>query len=79
MTRPDEKSDVEFVQWALGGIDLGVDADMSALFQNETVIARLREALAPDALVEFATPDGGFMGEMAGPFHGVEGLQRAWA
>ena len=79
MTRPDGQSDVEFVQWALGGIDLGVDADMSALFQHETVIARLREALAPDALVEFATPDGGFMGEMAGPFHGVEGLQRAWA
>ena len=45
MTRPDGQSDVEFVQWALGGIDLGVDADMSALFQHETVIARLREAL----------------------------------
>ncbi len=43
MTRPDEVSNVELVQWALGGIDLGVDADMSALFQSETVVARLRE------------------------------------
>jgi ketosteroid isomerase-like protein len=52
---------------------------MMALFQRETVVARLEDALAPDALVEFATPYGGFMGEMAGPFRGVEGLQRAWA
>jgi ketosteroid isomerase-like protein len=79
MNRPAGQSDAEFIRWALGSIELGVEADMTALFQNETVISRLRDALAPDAVIEFATPYGGFMGEMAGPFRGLEGLQRAWA
>jgi ketosteroid isomerase-like protein len=78
MTRPPGLSDVEFVRWAFGDVELGTATDMKALFQRETVIARLQEALAEEAPVEFATPDGGFMGEMAGPFRGVEGLQRAW-
>jgi hypothetical protein len=78
VTRPAGLSDVEFVRWALGGVELGSDTDMTRMFQQETVIARLEEALASDAVIEFATPYGGFMGEMAGPFRGLEGLQRAW-
>jgi ketosteroid isomerase-like protein len=70
---------VDLVRWAFGGIELGVDNEMRAMFQNETVVGRLEQVLAPDAIVEFATPYGGFMGEMAGPFKGLEGLQHAWA
>ena len=79
MTRPPGLSDPEFVRWAFGDIELGKATDMKALFQRETVAARLEEALAEDAPVEFATPYGGFMGEMAGPFRGLEGLQRSWS
>ena len=79
MTRPAGQTDVEFVQWAFGEIELGAATDMIALFEHEPIVARLEGALAPDALVEFETPDGGFMGGMAGPFRGLAGLQRGWA
>jgi ketosteroid isomerase-like protein len=63
---------VAFVRWALGDIEMG------KFFQRPEVIERLADALAPDAPIEFQTPDGGFMGGMAGPFAGLEGLQAAW-
>jgi len=72
------RSDLELVQWALGNVELGVPVDLSRMFEQEGIIERLGTTLAPDASIEFATPYGGFMGEMAGPFQGLDGLQRAW-
>ena len=61
------------------GIEIGADTDMRALFADPGALARLEEAIAPDAVVEFATPDGGFVGDMGGPFRGLDGLREGWA
>jgi ketosteroid isomerase-like protein len=73
------ESDIELVRWALGDIDDGATIDMQARFREPFLVERLGRVLAPDASIEFQTPDGGFMGGMAGPFRGLEGLQTAWA
>ena len=61
------------------GMELGADHDMRSLLADPEAIARLEAAIAPDAVVEFATPDGGFVGDMGGPFRGVDGLREGWA
>jgi ketosteroid isomerase-like protein len=78
MTLPAGLSALGLVRWTFGDLELGAETDMKALFQQEAMLARHEEAIAPDAPIEFATPYGGFMGEMAGPFRGPEGLRRGW-
>ena len=75
--RPESGS--ELVRWALGDAEVGSPIDMQTLFTEPLLVERLGAVLAPDASIEFVTPDGGFMGGMAGPFQGLEGLQNAWA
>jgi hypothetical protein len=41
-------------------------------------VERLEGAIASDASIEFASPYGGFVGDMAGPFQGLEGLRLGW-
>lgn len=72
-------ADVEVVRAAFGGIVVGSEIDMGALFADEEGLARLAELIRDDAVVEFATPDGGFVGDMAGPFRGAPGLRQGWA
>jgi len=73
------ESGIALVRWALVDVHLGTPTDMEALFKQPALIERLGEVLAADAPIEFITPDGGFMGGMAGPFRGLEGLQAGWA
>lgn len=52
--------------------------DLKAALDDETALARLRQIVDPEAEVRFIGPDGGAIGMMRGPFHGVEGLQAGW-
>lgn len=71
---------VDFVKAAFAGrLPEGATVDMDALFADEALQANLARVIDDTALVEFATPDGGFMGDMAGPFRGHEGLRAGWA
>lgn len=73
-------ADVELVRRALGpNFEAGQPADLVGSFGDPVVRERLEALLAPDASIEFATPDGGFVGEMAGPFAGLEGFLAGWA
>lgn len=42
------------------------------------LIETIRELIDDDAVVEFATPEGGFVGGMAGPFRGADGYLAGW-
>ena len=72
------QADLELVASAFGGVRAGVEIDMAAFFAEESVVADLAAAMTDDADVEFVTPDGGFVGEMAGPFRGPDGLRTGW-
>ena len=52
--------------------------DLKAALDDEGALARLRQIVDPEAEVRFIGPDGGAIGIMRGPFHGVEGLQAGW-
>lgn len=52
--------------------------DVKELVEDAEVMEANRGVVAPDALIEFATPDGGFVGGMAGPFQGADGLLAGW-
>jgi ketosteroid isomerase-like protein len=73
-----ERTPTELVQWAFGDIAIGSETDMKTVFDDATASARLAEIVAPEAPIEFTTPEGGLMGEMAGPWHGFDGLRAAW-
>ena len=49
-----------------------------ASFLAERGFARFEAVTAPEAAVEFPAPDGGLVGEMGGPFQGVDGLRAGW-
>ena len=70
--------DLDLVTGAFG-IELGADLDMRALFADPERMARMERAIAPEAVIEFATPDGGFVGDMGGPFRGIAGMREGWA
>lgn len=72
-------SNVEIVQqmWS-GRFTRPNPVEITSLFEDTVVLDANRRWLAPDAKVEFATPDGGFLGAMGGPFAGPGGLIDAW-
>jgi ketosteroid isomerase-like protein len=78
VSEPGRRTPVELVRWAFGDVEIGTETDMRALFEDPGATARLERAVAPDAPVEFTTPEGGLMGDMAGPWLGFEGLRDAW-
>jgi ketosteroid isomerase-like protein len=77
MTSPE----IELIVEALGDPEIasGAPVDMVELFARPDTTARLERTIDPEAVIEFPTPDGSFMGGMAGPFRGAAGLQTAWA
>jgi ketosteroid isomerase-like protein len=54
------------------------EIDMCELIDDEPFWARVNELFAPDADVQFITPDAGGMGGMAGPFRGPAGFRAGW-
>ena len=73
-------SNVENVQRMWNGrFSSGEAVDVIGLLADEEVLDANRRMIAPDATVEFATPDGGFLGGMAGPFTGADGMIAAWS
>jgi ketosteroid isomerase-like protein len=52
--------------------------DLKPALDDEGALARLRQIVDPEAEVRFIGPDGGAIGIMRGPFHGVDGLQAGW-
>ena len=72
------QADLDLVQNAFSFV-LGEDIDMREVILSPQLSGPLEAALAPDAVIEFATPDGGFVGDMAGPFRGPEGMRAGWA
>jgi ketosteroid isomerase-like protein len=59
--------------------DPGPDGvDFKAFIEQEDLWARTEGLIADDAPIRFITPDGGFMGGMAGPFNGREGFRAGW-
>jgi hypothetical protein len=72
-------SNVERVQEMWNGRFASSEAvNVFELLADQEVLDANRRTLAPDATVEFATPDGGFIGGMAGPFAGPDGMLAAW-
>ena len=72
--------DVERVRQAFGApFEIGGEAQLSSLFTDPAFEERLATLITPETPIEFATPDGGFVGDMAGPFFGVEGFRAGWA
>jgi hypothetical protein len=54
------------------------DSDMANVISAEGYEEHVRRLVAPDATIGFPTPDGGFVGEMAGPFRGPGGYLEGW-
>lgn len=74
------RDDVDLLLRLLGIDELreGTEAELVHLFTDPEAAARMDELIDPDAVIEFATPDGGFVGDMAGPFRGADGLRTGW-
>lgn len=70
--------DVETVMRLLGLDRREADLDVVELFRDPETEARLDELIAPDGVIEFAAPDGGFVGAMGVPFRGPQGLRTGW-
>jgi ketosteroid isomerase-like protein len=66
---------LELVRSIYSGEDEPIDIGS---FLAQRGFARFKAVTAPTAAIEFPTPDGGLVGEMAGPFHGAEGLLASW-
>jgi ketosteroid isomerase-like protein len=71
------EADIRLVTEAFA-VEIGIEIEMLESFEQEDAIERLSTVVASDAPIVFATPDGGMVGDMAGPFHGVEGLRSGW-
>jgi ketosteroid isomerase-like protein len=69
---------VQIVRRAFGDAPLGTVFDMKELLERTEIRVALEELVAPDAVVEFETPSGGLIGDMAGPWRGADGLRAAW-
>jgi ketosteroid isomerase-like protein len=54
------------------------ETDFKALVEDDGFWARAAAILHPQAEIRFVTPDGGFVGPLAGPFRGPEGFRAAW-
>jgi ketosteroid isomerase-like protein len=52
--------------------------DLKAVVEDEQYWENADSILRPDAEIRFLTPDGGFVGGMAGPFRGPEGFRAGW-
>jgi len=52
--------------------------NLKSALDDDGVLARLAEVVDAEAEIRFVAPDGGALGVMSGPFHGVEGLQAGW-
>jgi hypothetical protein len=52
--------------------------DFKRTIEDPSFHALLERLLAPDAPVLFEVPGGGFVGAMAGPFHGPPGYLAGW-
>ena len=51
---------------------------MIELWGRGTTRPAVERHVDPEAEIVFATPDGGLMGAMGGPFRGAEGLYAGW-
>jgi ketosteroid isomerase-like protein len=73
--------EIELIADTLGDREIvsGAPVDMVELFGRPDIAERLDRTVDPEAVIEFPTPDGSFMGGMAGPFRGPDGLRTAWA
>ena len=54
------------------------EMDMCELIDDDAQWEHIEKVFAPDADVQFVTPDAGFVGGMAGPFRGAAGLRAGW-
>jgi hypothetical protein len=70
-------AEVEIVHELMAPIDAS-DGEMTQLLEQEELLEPLWRLVAPDAPIEFPVPGGGFVGDMAGPFHGPQGFLDAW-
>lgn len=52
--------------------------NLKSALDDEGALARLAEVVDAEAEIRFVAPDGGALGVMSGPFHGVEGLRAGW-
>jgi ketosteroid isomerase-like protein len=73
-------TNVEVLVQAFGpALEPGAEpVDLASEFTDDEVVERLEALIAPDAPVTFETPDGGLMGDMAGPFRGAAGFRAGW-
>ena len=72
------REDVDIVREAFPVVTGGGTVDMGTFFEDDDTRLRVERGVAPDAEIEFETPDGGFVGDMAGPWRGAAGLRAGW-
>jgi hypothetical protein len=56
----------------------GAEVDLLELFADDELREKREDLIHPDAPIKFATPDGGLLGAMGGPFFGAKGLNEGW-
>ena len=56
----------------------GSAIDAPGAIGDDEILTRARTVIHDEAEILFETPDGGFLGEMGGPWKGADGLRSAW-
>lgn len=54
------------------------ELELATVTADDEALAYYEELLTPDAEIVFATPDGGLVGPMAGPWFGAAGFVAGW-